>query len=87
MAMQASRVILGCDVSQQWLDLSVHGNDQIHHIPNQRRDINRILKRSPEYETLFERYRQFTEAHPVVAEFVGDEQDLTGATIRVYRMP
>ena len=48
---------------------------------------NRTLKRTSEYETLFRRYQEFIEEHPMVAEFVGDEQHLTGATIRIYRMP
>lgn len=47
MAMLASRVILGCDVSQQWLDLNVHGESNVHQFSNKRRDINRILKRYP----------------------------------------
>lgn len=44
MAMQEQNVILGCDVSQKWLDYCQHGDEPTVQIRNERRDIDRWLK-------------------------------------------
>lgn len=44
MAMAVTPVTLGCDVSQEWLDINVHGEDSVAHINNARREINAFLK-------------------------------------------
>ncbi len=44
MAMHVKKVILGCDVSQQWLDYCQYGDSRTTRILNQRRDIDRWLK-------------------------------------------
>ena len=44
MATQVQKVILGCDVSQEWLDYCQHGNAQTVQIANDRRNIDRWLK-------------------------------------------
>ncbi len=43
MAMPARKVILGCDVSQEWLDYCQFGSPHTTHVRNQRRDIDRWL--------------------------------------------
>lgn len=45
MAMQVQKVILGCDVSQVWLDYCQFGSLQTTRVRNQRPDIDRWLKR------------------------------------------
>ena len=47
MATQAPKIILGCDVSQEWLDYCQHGDAQTVQIPNERRDIDRWLRALP----------------------------------------
>ena len=44
MATQVQKVILGCDVSQEWLDYCQFGSSDTTQVPNQRRDIDRWLK-------------------------------------------
>jgi len=45
MALQASPVILGIDVSQDWLDVCLYGSDQVERIKNDPRAIKAWLKR------------------------------------------
>lgn len=45
MAMQTRQVILGVDVSQEWLDHCRYGDPQVTQIRNVRRDIDRWLRR------------------------------------------
>lgn len=47
MAMRNEKVILGVDVSQQWLDYCRYGCDQVERIDNSRREIDRWLKSLP----------------------------------------
>ena len=47
MAMQVDQVILGCDVSQDWLDIGVYGEDEPTHIDNEREAIDAYLQRHP----------------------------------------
>jgi len=44
MAMQVQKAILGCDVSQEWLDWCCYGDDDTTQIRNDRGDIDRWLK-------------------------------------------
>lgn len=44
MAMQVEKTILGCDVSQEWLDYCRYGDARTTQIRNARRDIDRWLK-------------------------------------------
>ncbi len=44
MAMQVDQVILGCDVSQEWLDIGVYGEDEPTHIDNEREAIDAYLE-------------------------------------------
>lgn len=44
MAMHVTKIILGCDVSQQWLDLCRYGDTNTRQIGNDRRSIDRWLK-------------------------------------------
>ncbi|MBT8132640.1 MAG: IS110 family transposase [Gammaproteobacteria bacterium] len=44
MAMLVKKTILGCDVSQDWLDLCRYGDDETTQIRNNRRDIDSYLK-------------------------------------------
>ena len=44
MAIPSTLVTLGCDVSQQWLDINVYGEDQVTHINNARSEIDAFLK-------------------------------------------
>lgn len=44
MAMRTRKIILGCDVSQQWLDHCRYGDSETIQIRNDRRDIDRWLK-------------------------------------------
>lgn len=46
MAMATCPVILGIDVSKDWLDVCQHGGE-VERIPNERRAINALLKRYP----------------------------------------
>ncbi len=45
MALQVAPVILGIDVSQDWLDICQHGSDQVERIENNPRAIRALLKR------------------------------------------
>jgi transposase len=45
MTMAVERVILGADVSKDWLDLNREGEEQVERIDNERRAIDRWLKR------------------------------------------
>lgn len=45
MALQASPVILGIDVSKDWLDVCQHGSDRVERIGNNSRAIKALLKR------------------------------------------
>lgn len=45
MALQASPVILGIDVSKDWLDVCQHGSDRVERIENNSRAIKALLKR------------------------------------------
>ena len=44
MAMLASKIILGCDVSQHWLDLNHYGATEVQRVDNSTRAIDRALK-------------------------------------------
>lgn len=45
MAMKAARVILGADVSKEWLDINAHGHETVAHIDNCRAAIDDFLGR------------------------------------------
>lgn len=47
MARPVSRVILGIDVSKEWLDVCRYGSPAVERIPNQRRAVQALLKRYP----------------------------------------
>lgn len=47
MAMPTSRVILGIDVSKDWLDVCQYGRDAVERIANERAAIKALLKRYP----------------------------------------
>jgi len=44
MAMRVEKIILGVDVSQEWLDCCRHGDEETTQIGNVRRDIDAWLK-------------------------------------------
>lgn len=44
MAAPENPVILGIDVSKDWVDINVHGQDEVHRIDNAKRPINDVLK-------------------------------------------
>ena len=44
MSMRVEKVILGIDVSQEWLDVCEHGDDSTSRFANKRREIDRFLK-------------------------------------------
>ena len=47
MAMKVEKIILGADVSQEWIDLALHGDEDVQRIDNTRKAIDQALKALP----------------------------------------
>lgn len=71
MARQVSPVILGIDVSQNWLDVCVHGSDRVERIDNTPKAIRHLLKRYPAAAVAVEATNTYHEALVELAHRVG----------------